>query len=87
MPGMRGKPNKLRCLIILMTSLPHNSDDFFSQLRIRSNALAALEIFKSPDYKLFQDAINSEMKGLARKGVGVVTKQAEPIASHDEEVM
>ena len=55
-------------------ALPHNSDDFFSQVRIRNNALAALEIFKSPDYKLFQDAINSEMKGLARKGAGVVTK-------------
>ena len=44
-------------------------------------------MFKSPDYKLFQDAIDSEMKRLTRKGVGVVRKQAEPIAPHEEEVM
>ena len=54
---------------------------------LRDNGLAALEIFKSPDYKLFQDAIDSEMKRLTRKGVGVVTKQAEPIAPHEEEVI
>ena len=57
------------------------------QRHLRVNGLAALEIFKSPDNKLFQDAIDSEMKRLTRKGVGVVTKQAEPIAPHEEEVM
>ena len=41
-------------------------------------------IFKSPDFKLFQDAIDSEMKTLKRKGVGVTTKQAEPIMSCEE---
>lgn len=43
-------------------ALPHNTDDFFSQ--VRNNGLATLENFKSPDYKLFQDAIDSEMKRL-----------------------
>lgn len=57
------------------------------QRHLRVNGLAALEIFKSPDNKLFQDAIDSEIKRLTRKGVGVVTKQAEPIAPHEEEVM
>ena len=42
------------------------------QRHLRDNGLAALEIFKSPDYKLFQDAIDSEMKRLTRKGVGLV---------------
>ena len=53
------------------------------QRHVRNNGLAALEIFKSPDYKLFQDAFDSEMKRLTRKGVALVTKQAEPIAPHD----
>ena len=50
------------------------------QRHLQDNGLAALEIFKSPDYKLFQDSIDSEMKRLTRKGVRVVTKQAGPIA-------
>ena len=57
---------------------------------VRNNGLAGHEIFKSPDYKFFQDAIDSEMKRLTRKGVGgvyAVTKQAEPIAPHEEEIM
>ena len=57
------------------------------QRHLRDNGLAGLEIFKSPDYQLFQDAIDSEMKRLTRKGVGVVTKQAEPITPHEEEIM
>ena len=56
------------------------------QRHLRDNGLAGLEIFKSPDYKLFQDAIDSEMKRLTRKGVGVATKQAEPITPHEEEI-
>ena len=53
------------------------------QRHVRNNGLAALDIFKSPDYKLFQDAFESEMKRLTRKGVRVVAKQAEPIVPHD----
>ena len=49
--------------------------------------MAGLEIFKSPDYKLFQDAIDSEIQRLTRKCVGVLTKQPEPITPHDEEIM
>ena len=58
------------------------------QRHLGNNGLAGHEIFKSPDYKFCQDAIDSEMKRLTRKGVGeVVTKQAEPIAPHEEEIM
>ena len=57
------------------------------QRHLRDNGLAGLESFKSPDYKLFQDAIDSEMKRLTRKCVGVLTKQAGPITPHDEEIM
>ena len=51
------------------------------------NGRAGLEIFKHPNFKVFQDAIESQMKSLTRKGVGVTTKQAEPIMPHEEERM
>ena len=37
---------------------------------LQDNGLAALEIFKSPDYKLFQDATESEMKNVQERVSG-----------------
>ena len=52
---------------------------------MRDNGWAELEIFKNPDFKFFQDVIDSKMKKLTRKDVGATTKQAEPILLHEEE--
>ena len=57
------------------------------QRHLRDNHRPELEIFKHANFKLFQDAIDSKMKSLTRKGVGVTTKQAEPIMAHEEEMM
>ena len=45
-----------------------------------------LKIFKSANFRLFQDAIDSEMERLTRKGVGTTKKQAEPISQQQEEM-
>ena len=58
-----------------------------NQRHLRDNGRPGLEIFKHPNFKVFQDAIDSQMKSLTKKGVGVTTKLAEPIMSHEEEVM
>jgi hypothetical protein len=59
------------------------------QRHLRDNHRPELEIFKHANFKLFQDAIDSQMKSLqlTRKEVGVTTKQAEPIMAHEEEMM
>ena len=57
------------------------------QRHLRDNHRPELEIFKHANFKLFQDAIDSQMKSLTRKGAGVTTKQAEPIMAHEEEMM
>jgi hypothetical protein len=58
------------------------------QRHLRDNHRPELEIYKQSNFKLFQDAIDSQMKSLTRKGVGVTTKQGEPImGAHEEEIM
>ena len=57
------------------------------QRYLRNNGVPGLEIFKSANFKLFQDAIDSEMKRLTREGVGTTIKQAEPILQEEEEIM
>lgn len=41
--------------------------------------MAALEIFKNPNFKLVQDATDSEAKKLIRKDLRMSTKQVKPI--------
>ena len=44
-------------------------------------------MFESPDFKLFQDSLDAEMKRLTSKGLGCEIKQAEPITEEEEELM
>ena len=57
------------------------------QRHLRDNHRPEIEIFKHANFKLFQDAIDSQMKSLTRKGVGVTIKQPEPIMPHEEDMM
>ena len=57
------------------------------QKHLRNTGLPGLELFKSPNFKLFNDALDSEMKRLTRKGIGITKKQAEPIVPQEKEEM
>ena len=47
---------------------------------IRENGRPELDIFEQPEFKLFRDSLDTEMKRLISEGVGVEVKQAEPLS-------
>lgn len=57
------------------------------QRYLRETGAPELKIFESPDFKLFQDSLDAEMKRLTAKGLGCEIKQAEPITEDEEQLM
>ena len=54
---------------------------------IRENGQPELNIFEQPEFKLFRDSLNGEMKRLTSEGVDVEIKQAEPLSRDEEDIL
>ena len=57
------------------------------QRYLRETGAAELKMFESPDFKLFQDSLDAEMKRLTAKGLGCEIKQAQPTTEDEEQLM
>ena len=57
------------------------------QRYLRENGYADLNIFSNPLYKTFSDSLDSQMKELSSKGIGVYTRKAEPFSYDEEETL
>ncbi len=54
---------------------------------LRWNGLPALDLFNDPEFAEFRATLDAEMKRLQAEGVGMKTKQAEPLTEADKEIL